>query len=325
MALALAGVCVGAAYASTAVGTQVDNQAVVSYEVSLGGAVREEVSEVDTFLVQELTDLSLVYLGNTPQPVASPMQQTVLAYALSHLGNGQEQYGLLFDNQAASENGDEFDALNPQIYIDDGDGLFDANLDSIYDSNQPPQFSGDEIKHIFVLVAVPTGLSIGDVANTGLTATALSPGQNVGQAGYLGEGAGDGGQDLVVGVSGGQQTAELPLVVSNNARVVLTKVLSDIADPEGGNRPLPGAVVTYRIDVSYTGEGLLEAILIADVIPEHSDYLTGSLVLDGQSQTDIGDTDSAEFDSQNNQVLFGLGDVHVPHAVQQIQFKVTIK
>lgn len=323
-ALVLTGVCVGA-YAGTAVGTQVDNQAYVSYEIGLGGTTLEEHSEVDVFFVQELTDLSLVYLGSTPQPVASPLQQMVLTYALNHLGNGQESYELSFENQAASEGGDEFDALNPQIYIDDGDELFDANLDTVYDPSQPPPFSGNESKYIFVVIAVPAGLSIGDVANTKLTATAQSPGQNVGQAGYVEAGAGDDGQDLVVGVSGGQQTAELSLVVSNNARVVLTKVLSDISDLDGGARPLPGAVVTYRIDVSYTGEGLLETIAIADAIPDHSNYVVGSLLLDGQSQTDIADTDSAEFDSQNNQVLFGLGDVIAPHAAQQIQFKVTIK
>ena len=309
-------------HAATVVGTQVDNQADLSYRVGgVAGPVVEDNSGVESFVVQELTEVAVAYLGTTPQPVASPSQQVVLSYELSHLGNGAEQYQLAF----ANETGDQFDALAPVIYVDDGDQLFDPNTDVIYDPSQPPEFSAEESRFVFVVVAIPAGLQIGDVADTTFTATAVSAGYQAGQPGTSIDGGGDNGEDLVIGASGGQAAVELPLVVNDNARLVLTKSVVSIDDPNGGNRPLPGSVITYRIEAELTGDGLLNEVVVADLIPENTTYLAGSLNVDGVAQSDTQDPDAAYFDSANNSVVYELGDLVAPGPTQLLEFQVTIK
>lgn len=321
IASALAFVCLPVSGA-TLVGTQVDNVAKVSHTTAVANApVTEVESDVETFIVQELTDVSVAYLGDQPQPVSSPSQQTLLAYEVSHLGNGDEQYLLAFENLAD----DDFDALNPVIYIDDGDEIYDPNVDVIYDPNSPPAFTAEQIRHVFVVVAIPSGESIGDVANTRLTATAASLGDQAGQSGAIVAGGGDGGTDLVAGTNGGIGVSDLALEVANSAALLLTKSLADTQDPNGGNRPLPGAVLTYEIEVAYSGEGELSNVVINDVIPNNTDFVAGSLKLDNVAQSDAEDTDGGHFDEFNNLVVFALGDVVAPSANQVISFQVTIK
>lgn len=305
--------------AATLVGTQVDNDFTTHY---FSGAVEmEDTSETDSFVVQELTDVSVAYLGDQPQPVSSPSQQTLLAYEVSHLGNGDEQYLFEFENLAD----DAFDALTPVIYIDDGDEIFDPNVDVVYDANTPPAFTAEQIRYVFVTVAIPSGQSVGDIANTRLTATAVSLGDQAGQPGALVAGGGDGGTDLVAGANGGVGVSELALEVTNTAALLLSKSLADTQDPNGGNRPLPGAVLTYEIEVTYTGEGELTNVVINDVIPNNTDFVVGSLKLDNIAQSDAEDTDAGHFDEFNNLVVFALGDVVAPSANQVISFQVTIK
>lgn len=321
LATAVACFCLPA-YAATIVGTQVDNQADATYRVGgAAGPIFNDQSEVESFVVQEFTDVAVNYLGTTPQPVASPSQQTVLAYEVSHLGNGAEQYQLAFVNEA----GDQFDTSPPIIYLDDGDQLFDPNTDTVYDPSQPPVFAAEQSQYVFVLVAIPTGLEIGDVADTTFTATAVSAGAQVGQPGTSIDGGGDNGEDLVIGSSGGQASAALPLVVNDNANLVLTKSVVAIDDPNGGNRPLPGSVITYRIEGELTGDGLLSDVVVTDAIPANTSYQAGSLNVNGIGQSDTQDPDAAYFDSANNSVVYEIGNLVAPGPTQLLEFQVTIK
>lgn len=310
------------ALAATPAQTPVDNLARASYQFGgLFGSQTEVDSGVQTFIVQELTDVSLQYQGSSPLLVSSPSQALVLEYQLSHLGNGNELYQLLFENLT----GDEFDALDPTIYLDDGDGLFDANVDAVYSDGQQLAFVQDQSALLFVQLGVPAGQAINDVANVRLTATAVTPRNAVGQPGASIDGAGDGGTDLVLGSNGAQQSVELPLVVSDNATLTLNKSVLEIVDPNGGDRPLPGAVITYQIEVVLAGEGQFQNLVIVDAIPDNTDYNPNSLRLNGQAQSDDEDADAANFDATNNQVRFVLGNLVAPGTNPVIEFKVTIR
>jgi|GEM_PF-2501074 len=310
------------ALAATPAQTPVDNLARASYQFGgLFGSQTEVDSGVQTFVVQELTDVSLQYLGSSPLLVASPSQQLVLDYQLTHLGNGNELYELEFENLA----GDDFDVISPVVYLDDGDGQFDEAVDTPYSAGQQLASVQDQTALVFVQLGVPADQAINDVANVSFTATAVTPGDQVGQAGTSIEGAGDGGTDLVLGSNGAQQRVELPLVVSDNARLSLNKSVVEVLDPNGGDRPLPGAVITYQIELVLAGEGQLQNVVIVDAIPDNTDYNANSLRLDGQNQSDAVDADAGSFDASNNQVRFELGNLVAPSANQLIEFKVTIQ
>jgi uncharacterized repeat protein (TIGR01451 family) len=163
------------------------------------------------------------------------------------------------------------------------------------------------------------------VAELNLTATAADAGAEAGTPGAVVADAGDNDTDLVLGQNGGTQTITTVLRVNNNAALELDKRVSEISDPQGGDQPVPGAHITYEITIRVLGEGVLDDVVISDLIPSNTDYRLGSLTLDGLSQTDSADTDAAEFDGGNNQILVDLGSVTAPSADRVVTFQATIQ
>ena len=310
-------------HAATPVGTEVENQATVTYGDETQNNL-ERSSEVDQFQVQELTDLSLVLLADNPVEVASPSQQALI-FELTHLGNGEQVYLLELANLSA----DQYDAEDLALWLDaNGSGEFEPLEDTLYNPNEPPLLQPDESLRLFVFGAVPEGLAINDIALVSLSAIAEEfVDVDVNETRTL-EGQGDGGFDLVAGANNAQQTIEVQLLVTNNASLVLTKTVHTIADPEGGEEPVPGAEVTYQIRGEFIGEGELTDIVITDAIPEHTDYVPGTLVVDGVANTDADDADNAHYDSlaaEGPQVVFDMGDLTAPRNDLILQFTVSIR
>jgi uncharacterized repeat protein (TIGR01451 family) len=137
--------------------------------------------------------------------------------------------------------------------------------------------------------------------------------------------AGPGLLDAIVGTTSADGNATGTYEVSF-AAVALVKSIAQIVDPYGGDRPYPGAVVTYRITVDITGSGTAEAVVITDTIPADMTYVTGSMQLDGIAQTDANDApaDTSNFGiTTANTVTVNLGDTVAP-AIRIIEFNTTI-
>ena len=303
------------AAAATPPGTQVDNTAVVALDSSA-----PESSNVESFTVQEFTDVSVTALSVTPVDVASPSQQQ-FEFEFSHLGNGQQAYQLSLDNNGS----DDFDITDPQLWLDDGDGVFEPMEDQQYDPANLPELAPGETQRVFVFVSVPSGLSVNDIADIEFVATADDLGDAKGTPGAQVEGGGDGGTDLIVGANGGRQAAAMQLQVSNTASLEIQKSVAAIEDPQGGEEPVPGAHITYQLLIEFSGEGLLNGIVLADDIPANTEYRAGSLQVGAVAQSDANDSDVAHYDSADNRVVFNLGDVSVPSANVILEFQVTIQ
>lgn len=120
--------------------------------------------------------------------------------------------------------------------------------------------------------------------------------------------AGQGGGNAVVGNTGADADANSFLAVQAAAIALLKS--ATIVDPFGGNRPVPGAVITYSIVATISGAGSLNNVVITDPIPTGTLYQPGSMTLEAAAQTDAVDgTDNADFNG--TRVRIGAGNVPV--------------
>ena len=99
---------------------------------------------------------------------------------------------------------------------------------------------------------------------------------------------------------------------------------ASIVDPFGGSDPVPGATITYSIDVTVTGAGTATGVVISDPIPVDTTYVNSSMALGGAPLTDAVDgIDDADFGiSALNTITVDMGDLTA--GTQTITFDVTI-
>jgi len=297
----------------TTAGTDITNAATADYFI--GVTPLTATSNTTTTTVDELMNVTVVGQDAGSQVTVGPGDTNqVLTYQITNTGNGTDNYSLTASNQV----GDDFDATSIAIYLDDGDGVFNA-ADILLDGSNDPVMNADDVITVFVVADIPAGLFDGNIANINLT---VGSNTAIGAPGTAVVGGGDGGTDAVVGASGGADSATESYVVSNVVVSLLKSV--SIVDPFGGSDPAPGATITYSIDVTVTGGGTASAVVISDPIPANTTYVSNSMTLGGGALTDAVDgLDGADFDiTAPNMVTVDMGDLTA--GTQTITFEVTI-
>lgn len=102
------------------------------------------------------------------------------------------------------------------------------------------------------------------------------------------------------------------------ASIVLTESVINVQDPFGCNaasgcKIVPGSILTYRIDITGTGAGAVDALSIIDPIPLNMSYVTNSITVNGVANTDAADGDQADFGiTFGNTVTYSPGTVIAP-------------
>ena len=299
--------------AGTTAGTDITNTATADYFI--GVTPLTATSNTTTTTVDELLNVTLVGQDAGAQVLVGPGDTNqVLTYQITNTGNGTDSYSLAATNLV----GDNFDATAIAIYLDDGDGIFNA-ADTLLDGSNDPVMNADDVITVFIVADIPAGLFDGDIANIDLTVDSNTA---TGAPGTVVVGGGDGGTDAVVGASGGADSATESYVVSNVV-VSLLKAAS-IVDPFGGSDPVPGATITYSIDVTVTGAGTASGVVISDPIPVDTTYVNASMTLGGVPLTDAVDgIDDADFGvTALNTITVDMGDLTA--GTQTITFDVTI-
>lgn len=326
--LSAAGFSPHALAVGTAASTEVSNTANATFTVD-GNDTTVPSNEV-TFLVDEILDVDVEDDGITT--LAAPGDTDVVTqFTVTNTGNGVEDFVLTVDRNA---NGavDDFDptAATPvQIYIDDGDGIFDPATDTPFDpavdtltldANDPD--TNDAV--VFVLHDIPPGQVSGDTALVDLNATSqtqLNEGAQGDPAGTVYENAGDTGVDAVVGPSTASDTDTGDILV-NDLDITLVKRADKIAGlgtlgliddglgngPDAGVVEVPGDTVRYTLTFTAVGAGTIDDLFITDAIPFDAttgdlvvDYVTGSLnsnatLDDGTTATDTPSDSAADAD-----------------------------
>jgi uncharacterized repeat protein (TIGR01451 family) len=313
LALVLGGagcvIAAGTARAETPACTTLPNTATASF--ALNGEPRTMASNMATVRVGELLDLNLSPSASTVE--LAPGAARDLSFALTNRGNGSEAFQLegTIDAQGAS--------LERYAIDRNQDGRFDSSDDLVVaPGGVTPVLAPGASVAILILVRAGTEPTNATLTLHARAATGSgTPGSNF-------AGRGDGGCDAVVGGTSAAGAATVRLTVdagSDTSGISVFKSQS-VTALNGSASAVRGSTVTYTIEPRFTGAGTVRNARIADLVPEGTAYLPGSILLDGAALSDAEDGDAGSFDGAA--IHIALGDVTGP-ATRNIQFKVVIK
>jgi uncharacterized repeat protein (TIGR01451 family) len=273
-------------------------------------------SNTVTVKVDQLIDVAVA--GLNPSAVPASSTPAVLTYSVTNTGNGPSTFTLAGDPNVS---GNPFNGLVQSIVIDNGNGIYEAGIDSVYTAGgATPSIAADVSLKVFLLVGLPgSGVTDGQISQIKLTATSSI---GSGTPGTVITGGGTGGVDAVVGSSGGKANAN-DSIIANLSAVSLIKAIASIVDPFGGSTPVPGSIVTFSITSHVAGSSSANNLHIIDTIPAGTTYQAGTLKLGSTTLTDAADPDAGQA-SQGSGVDVGLGNVAGGSADQIVTFKVKI-
>jgi uncharacterized repeat protein (TIGR01451 family) len=301
----------------TAAGTSIQNTATVNY--SVGGTPSSTNSNTTALAVAEIVNVAVALQSATVSVTAGATGEA-LVFLVTNTGNSSETFALAGDSVLV---GDDFDPAPavPFIYFDtDNSGdLTPADTPYVQGGNDPV-LPADASVRVLVVNDIPAGIADGDRGRSELAATAAT---GAGAPGTVYAGQGAGGVDAVVGTSGGTAAVFGEYLVGD-IQISAVKSLT-VADTFGGNRPLPGATITYQVVVTASGSGTALGAGFIDAIPASTSYVAGSLRLNGAPLTDAADADAGAFTTAPTaSVGVSLGDLTSAAGPQTIVFSVTI-
>lgn len=297
VALAMLTVSAPAFAAGTLAGTDIDNIAEATYDTPSGPVTIQ--SNLVRIKVDELLDVTVITTDPGDIPTAPGATGNVQTFRITNTGNGEEAFRLTSNTGIG---GDDFDPTLTQIVLDtNGNGVYDPGVDTVYVAgSNDPLLQPDQSIIAFVITSTPVAVTNGNRGTTGLTAVAVT---GSGAPGTSFVGAGQGGGNAVVGTTGADADANSFLAVQA-ASLALVKSAT-IVDPFGGNRPVPGAVITYSLVATVSGAGTLNNLVLTDPIPVGTAYQVGSLTHQAASLTDAADADAGNFNGTRISVAAG--------------------
>lgn len=300
----------------TAAGNRIVNEARADYTVGSSPTITAYSGTVGV-TVAELVDVDVSWAdASTPVPVYGPLPANgvALRFLVSNLGNGDEDWDLVADNTLG---GDDFDpdgsATSPEIYRDNGDGIFNAG-DTLVAASEPIQV--DSTIYFWVLNdfidTSPTGPGDTDRADVSLTATSTNA-----AGGSVQVGGGDNGSDLVLGLSGGTGSdTGIYEVILTTLNMIKSSTIDDGGVSPTGDQPIPGATITYTIEIGVQGSGTAQGVVVTDPIPTDTTYVPGTLQL---NSAPAGTVSGIPPDA-----VINIGDLNAAAGTQTITFDVTI-
>lgn len=287
---------VQASAAGTRAGSTISNTATASFDAG-GGTTTVDSNRVD-LLVDEVLDVTVDSSDPADVPTTPGATGQMLTFSVTNNGNGVEAFGL---TPIANGGGDDYDPTVTQIYLDNGDGIFDAGTDTLYTPGaNDPSLDPDQSITVFVLATTPGTVVDG---NRGIVSLVAAAKTGTGAPGDSFAGQGEGGGDAVVGATGADGSDAGAYVVSA-ATVTLVKS-AVVTNPLGTADPIPGATITYTIVATVAGSGSVSGLAITDNIPADTSYVPGSITLGGAALSDAVDADAGDFNGTRVNVTLG--------------------
>ncbi len=282
----------------TAAGTTISNTATATYTDPVGTVVNVPSNQVD-IRVDEILNVTVASADAGDIAALAGSTNQVLSFTVTNGGNGPEAFRIAPVNAIG---GDAFDPSTTSIVLDsNGNGVYDAGVDTIYNpGSNDPVLAPDTSVKVFVLSTIPGSVTDGQRGQTDLTATAVT---GSGTPGTTFAGQGTGGSDAVVGATTALGRDKGFYIVSA-ATVSFVKSAS-VLDPFGGNKAVPGAVITYTLVATVSGGGSLANLAASDPIPASTTYIPGTIISQSVPISDGTDADAGEFASNRVTVRFG--------------------
>lgn len=286
--------------AGTAAGTTISNTATATYTDAINNTITVPSNAVD-IRVDEILNVTVVSADPGDVPALPGSTNQVLAFTVTNTGNGSEAFRLSSLNAIG---GDAFDPTTTSLVIDtNGNGVYDAGVDTVYAAgSNDPVLAPDASIRIFALSTIPGGATDGQRGQTDLTASAVT---GTGAPGSVFAGAGTNGSDALVGATSASGRDDGFYIV--NAATVAFVKSATVADPFGGTKSVPGAIITYSLVATVSGSGSLANLAVADPIPVNTTYVPSSITSQAIAVTDGTDADTGEFAA--NRIAVRLGTV----------------
>jgi fimbrial isopeptide formation D2 family protein len=312
--------------AGTSAGSWIQNQASVSYQTA-SGTITDD-SAIVQFQIQELVRSTIVKLDAGSISVSSPQTNAAMKFRLQNDGNSPEGFNIF----VSQDSGDDFDVTVGSFYMDDGDGIFDPALDTLYDNSNPPELAPDSSLVLWVTSTIPSSLSDADLANLNVSAvshTFVADGQPTPSAGDVVNNAGPSGTDVVNAAS---ITSVTSTYVVTDIDVTITKSISATRDNLGGgsgNQAIPGAEVDYTLTVTVTGTGTANNVTVTDDLPDQlklKNGVSGTITVGGVDETaSSADADGTSYDANTDTITVELGNISAGDPSIDIEFTTIIQ
>lgn len=289
------------AAAGTTSGTLVENSAIIDYQV--GGFAQSAIySDTAAFLVDNKVDLVVATVDGAAVVVVPGDTSRVLTYTVTNNGNTTQDYSLTAVPATGTFFGvtDNFDALTTSIFVDaDNDGVYTAGVDV---ATYVDELMADSTATVFIVADIPPtvldldGALYDLVAQTALGGTAASQGAditnddngNVSPGGAVNDIPDDAATVQVVftdnaglgdGVYDGRFSSRDVYVVGTAILVVnkLSVVASDPFNGASNPKAIPGATVTYTLNVANSGTTAAGSVSLVDQVPANTTFASGSI------------------------------------------------
>ena len=330
--------------AGTAAGDRIRNNVSVTYDV--GNVTQTAETDFDELIIDRKVNLTVAEVDGNSTTVNPGQERAAVTFQLANLSNDTIDLAL----SVVQSTSDDFDITNIVYYVDNGDGVFDADTDTLVTGNYldqvAPQVDGNDVITVHVVGDIPLGRSTGDEADVSLVATAHA-GDAAGSLGTLltatsGANTNDlvtGAVDTVLADGAGDVDAQYDGAFSDTdtfvvaaADVEVTKTSRVVSDPVNGtNNPkaIPGATIEYCIVVSNAlGSVTATAVTVNDELPADVtfDDASGVIYVDGDENCENGTPGTAPGTSYNDadrEIDAVLGDIAADTS-RSVYFEVTI-
>jgi len=329
--------------AGTASGTQIGNNATISYDVT--GVPQTPISTGPTATFAVDNKVNLTVTKNSDLTTVPGSTNQTLVFTVTNNGNTTQRYALSPTNSAGIV------MNNVRIYLDNGTtpNVWDAS-DTLYvDASTFGNVAADGSLKILIVADTPAGATNAQTSNYNLIATTVDAntliptvqtaagaetlaGVDVVFADAAGSAAGDVARD-------GKHSAVGTYTVTA-ATLTILKSAATYSDPFNGTtnpKAIPGAVMTYTITVSNTSGATATNVTVSDNLtgmpvtfdPQFNDGVTTTcgatqgIVVGGVCKSNAVDGDNADYGTPASTVLVSGLTVTAGTSVD-IKFQVTI-
>jgi uncharacterized repeat protein (TIGR01451 family) len=315
---------VSPSHAVTPAGTQITNQATLTYSYGAGPLVSQQTNAV-SFQVAQLLDVNVQTGEAGPVIAGSPDLRRAMSFLVANTGNGPDTIRL---RRVDALGADQFDPRPSAvaIYIENGlaPGLQtsgpNADIGYVAGSNDLNLAAG-EVRRVYLASDIDPNLANGAQGRSQLLAESTLAGAVLAQPGQALAATRLLGVPVVVGASRAQSQAIWPYQISGLMLRVDKEVIR-VRDAQGGSTLVPGSVMSYRIRIFVQGTGIATNVEFNDPLPPQTSYVPGSMKVAGAARTDAADADGAEFDG--TQITARLGNLSAPTQVD-IEFDATVQ